>query len=353
MTTTKSPRARMPVQASLFDDTLAADTAQVALDAPDAPEVDPRQITIFSLFDADDYPVPASASASASASTSASAPVLAREIASETAQAMPKSSPAASSAKPSTGSSAKSSTAAPRNIERLETQFEALPAAWRDTLAPFMASDAYAPLCRFVDEERAAGKTVYPADVFRALRLTSPDDVKVVILGQDPYHGEDRGTPQAHGLAFSVPPGVRPPPSLRNIFKEISSSLGIAAPAHGCLDAWARQGVLLLNTVLTVERANAASHAKRGWEQCTDTLIRELAARHEHLVFMLWGAHAQNKRALLSGAHCVLEAPHPSPLSAHRGFLGSGHFVQANAYLKAHGKTPIDWRLPEEGVVLA
>jgi len=238
-------------------------------------------------------------------------------------------------------------------IQTLESQFEALPPAWRAHLKPFIDSDAYAPLCRFVDGEREAGKTVYPADVFRALRLTSPDDVKVVILGQDPYHGEDRGTPQAHGLAFSVPPAVRPPPSLRNIFKEIAASLGIQAPAHGCLDAWARQGVLLLNTVLTVERASAASHAKRGWEHCTDTLIQQLAARHENLVFMLWGAHAQNKRALLSGAHCVLEAPHPSPLSAHRGFLGCGHFAQANDYLQAHGRQPIDWRLPEEGLVLA
>jgi uracil-DNA glycosylase len=239
----------------------------------------------------------------------------------------------------------------------LEAQFDALPAAWRTHLKPFIDSDAYASLCRFVDGERAAGKTVYPADVFRALRLTSPDEVKVVILGQDPYHGEDRGMPQAHGLAFSVPPAVRPPPSLRNIFKEIAASLGYATPAHGCLDAWAKQGVLLLNTVLTVERNQAASHAKRGWEKCTDTLIHELAMRHEGLVFMLWGSHAQAKRALLDGksdrAHYVLEAPHPSPLSAHRGFLGCGHFARANDYLEAHGRQPIDWRLPDEGQVLA
>jgi len=169
-------------------------------------------------------------------------------------------------------------------------------------------------------------------DVFRALRLTSPDDVKVVILGQDPYHGDDRGTPQAHGLAFSVPPAVRTPPSLRNIFKEIAANFGHDTPRHGCLDTWARQGVLLLNTVLTVERGAAASHAKRGWEQCTDTLIRELANRHRGLVFMLWGAHAQAKRALFdASAHCVLEAPHPSPLSAHRGFLGCRHFALAKA----------------------
>ncbi|MEX3789906.1 uracil-DNA glycosylase [Paraburkholderia sp. JPY432] len=236
----------------------------------------------------------------------------------------------------------------------LEAQFAALPAAWRAHLKPFIDSDTYAPLCRFVDGERAAGKTIYPADVFRALRLTSPDEVKVVILGQDPYHGEDRGTPQAHGLAFSVAPHVRPPPSLRNIFKEIGASLGHATPQHGCLDSWARQGVLLLNTVLTVERDSAASHAKRGWEKCTDTLIHELATRHQNLVFMLWGAHAQAKRALLGGkSHYVLEAPHPSPLSAHRGFLGCGHFAKANEYLMQHGREPIDWRLPDDAQMLA
>jgi uracil-DNA glycosylase len=243
---------------------------------------------------------------------------------------------------------------APSPIPLLEAQFDALPPVWRAHLRPFIESDAYAPLCRFVDGERAAGKTVYPADVFRALRLTSPEDVKVVILGQDPYHGDDRGTPQAHGLAFSVPPAVRPPPSLRNIFKEIAASLGHEPPRHGCLDAWAKQGVLLLNTVLTVERDAAASHAKRGWEKCTDTLIHELAARHDGLVFMLWGAHAQAKRALLGGkSHYVLEAPHPSPLSAHRGFLGCGHFALANQYLTDHHRAPIDWRLPDEAQMLA
>jgi uracil-DNA glycosylase len=242
----------------------------------------------------------------------------------------------------------------PTPAPSLEAQFDALPPAWRTHLRPFTDSDAYAPLCRFVDGERAAGKTVYPTDVFRALRLTSPDEVKVVILGQDPYHGEDRGTPQAHGLAFSVPPAVRPPPSLRNIFKEIAASLGHEPPGHGCLDAWAKQGVLLLNTVLTVERDAAASHAKRGWEKCTDTLIHELATRHDGLVFMLWGAHAQAKRVLLGGkSHYVLEAPHPSPLSAHRGFLGCGHFALANEYLSKHDRQPIDWRLPDEAQMLA
>ncbi|WP_179403158.1 uracil-DNA glycosylase [Burkholderia guangdongensis] len=239
-------------------------------------------------------------------------------------------------------------------ILHLAAQFDALPPDWHALLAPFIASDTYAPLCRFVDGERAAGKTVYPADVFRALRLTHPDDVKIVILGQDPYHGDDRGTPQAHGLAFSVPPSVKPPPSLRNIFKEIAANFGHDAPHHGCLDTWARQGVLLLNTVLTVERGAAASHAKRGWEQCTDTLIRELARRHRGLVFMLWGAHAQAKRALFDPAeHCVLEAPHPSPLSAHRGFLGCRHFALANDYLAGQGRAPIDWRLPDEAATLA
>lgn len=239
-------------------------------------------------------------------------------------------------------------TSAPLGLSRpLESQFDTLPPAWREHLRAFVDSDGYRPLCTFVDTQIAAGKIVYPAEVFRALRLTSPDDVKVVIVGQDPYHGDDKGHPQAHGLAFSVPSPVRPPPSLRNIFKEIAAEFGYTMPAHGCLDAWARQGVLLLNTVLTVEQAKAASHAKRGWEACTDTLIHELAHRHEHLVFMLWGAHAQAKRALLDARpHCVLEAPHPSPLSAHRGFLGCGHFRLANEYLVANGRAPIDWQLP-------
>lgn len=217
-------------------------------------------------------------------------------------------------------------------------------------MAPFVASPAFAKLCAFVDGERAAGKTVYPDTVFHALELVEPDDIKVVILGQDPYHGEDNGIPQAHGLAFSVRPGVRPPPSLRNIFKEIAATFGHPIPAHGTLDYWAKQGVLLLNTVLTVERAQAASHAKKGWEGFTDTLIAELSARHSGLVFMLWGAHAQAKRALLQGRdHVILEAPHPSPLSAHRGFLGCRHFALANEALEARHRAPIDWQLPAAG----
>ncbi|VVE41906.1 uracil-DNA glycosylase [Pandoraea fibrosis] len=235
---------------------------------------------------------------------------------------------------------------------RVEDQFDALPADWKTLVSPFVRSDAYAPLCRFVDAEVAAGKTVYPADIFHALRMTSPGDVKVVILGQDPYHGDDHGIAQAHGMAFSVQRGVRVPPSLRNIYKEIERDLGISPPSHGHLDAWAKQGVLLLNTTLTVEAANAASHAKPfktgGWQACTDTLLCGLAAQQGPLVFLLWGSHAQAKAPLLAGhGHLLLEAPHPSPLSAHRGFLGCGHFSAANAFLAQHGKTPIDWRVPE------
>ena len=233
-------------------------------------------------------------------------------------------------------------------VPMLEHQFDALPMPWREHLGDFIRSPWYERLCHFVDGERSIGKTIYPDDVFRALQLTPPDAVKVVILGQDPYHGDDRGIPQAHGLAFSVRRGVRPPPSLKNIFKEIGTGLGPAAPTHGCLDHWAKQGVLLLNTVLTVERERPASHAKHGWEQCTDTLIRELAQARDGLVFMLWGAHAQAKTMLLAdNRHLVLEAPHPSPLSAHRGFLGCGHFAAANQHLQRTHRAPIDWRLPE------
>lgn len=234
---------------------------------------------------------------------------------------------------------------------RVEDQFAELPAAWQALAAPFVQSDWYAPLCEFVDGEVAAGKTVYPADIFHALRMTSPADVKVVILGQDPYHGDDHGIAQAHGLAFSVQRGVRVPPSLRNIYKEIERDLGFAAPTHGNLDAWARQGVLLLNTSLTVEAGNAGSHAKPfkkgGWQALTDALLAGLAAEYPSLVFLLWGSHAQAKAPLLAGnGHLLLEAPHPSPLSAHRGFLGCGHFSAANAFLAQQGKPQIDWHVP-------
>ncbi|MDM8359209.1 uracil-DNA glycosylase [Pandoraea communis] len=260
----------------------------------------------------------------------------------------PASTPAATAAKPG----ADNANAAGPLKGRVEDQFDALPNDWKTLVSPFVQSEAYAPLCHFVDAEVAAGKTVYPADIFHALRMTSPKDVKVVILGQDPYHGDDRGIAQAHGMAFSVQRGVRVPPSLRNIYKEIERDLGIPAPSHGNLDAWAKQGVLLLNTTLTVEAANAASHAKPfktgGWQACTDTLLSGLAAQQGPLVFLLWGSHAQAKAPLLAGhGHLLLEAPHPSPLSAHRGFLGCGHFSAANTFLVQHGKTPIDWRVPD------
>ncbi|CAG2152711.1 uracil-DNA glycosylase [Cupriavidus plantarum] len=237
----------------------------------------------------------------------------------------------------------------PTDVACLQAQVEALPAAWRALLAPCLQGAGWDDLCGFVDGERAAGKPVFPHAVFHALHLTPPEAVQVVILGQDPYHGT--GTvggaevPQAHGLAFSVPEGVKVPPSLRNIFKEIAAEYGTeGVRGSGNLEGWARQGVLLLNTVLTVEQGQAASHARRGWEAVTDCLIRALAATRPNLVFMLWGSHAQAKRALLAGNdHCVLEAPHPSPLSAHRGFLGCGHFRKANDFLAAQGRPGIDW----------
>ncbi|MDT6964482.1 uracil-DNA glycosylase [Cupriavidus sp. SZY C1] len=243
-----------------------------------------------------------------------------------------------------------STAAAAPAIDCLQTQVDALPAAWRTLLQPCLGNADWASLCDFVDGERAAGKPVFPHAVFHALHLTPPHAVQVVILGQDPYHGTGVvggvEVPQAHGLAFSVPDGVKVPPSLRNIFKEIGAEYGVApVRASGNLEGWARQGVLLLNTVLTVEQGSAASHARRGWEAVTDCLIHALAMSRPNLVFMLWGSHAQAKRALLEGqTHCVLEAPHPSPLSAHRGFLGCGHFRAANDWLERHGRPGIDWQ---------
>lgn len=197
----------------------------------------------------------------------------------------------------------------------------------------------------FLQQEKAAGKTVFPPGplVFNALNSTPLDQVRVVIIGQDPYHGPG----QAHGLSFSVPPGVRTPPSLQNIFKEIHRDLGLPIPPHGCLQSWAEQGVLLLNAVLTVEQAQAGSHAKRGWERFTSRVIEVINARREHCVFLLWGSYAQRKGEQIDRQrHCVLTSVHPSPLSAHRGFIGNGHFSAANQYLVEHGLTPIDWSLP-------
>lgn len=195
----------------------------------------------------------------------------------------------------------------------------------------------------FLLAEKGLGKIIYPkgADIFNALNSTPFDNVRVVILGQDPYHGTDNGKVQAHGLSFSVPHGVRPPPSLKNIFKELNIN-----PQHGNLQAWAEQGVLLLNATLTVEAASAGSHQGRGWEIFTDAIIAALNNQRQNIVFMLWGSYAQKKGALIDRTkHCVLQAPHPSPLSAHRGFLGCGHFVQANAYLKQQGLSEINWEI--------
>lgn len=200
----------------------------------------------------------------------------------------------------------------------------------------------------FLKEEKAAGKVIYPPSKlwFNALNSTAFNDVKVVILGQDPYHGPG----QAHGLCFSVLPGERVPPSLVNIYKELARDLNIVQPNHGCLQHWAEQGVLLLNATLTVQQATAGSHQNRGWETFTDAIIAALNAEREGLVFMLWGSYAQKKGAVIDNTrHLVLRAPHPSPLSAHRGFIGCGHFSRANDYLAQQGQKQIEWRLPTLG----
>ena len=221
--------------------------------------------------------------------------------------------------------------------------------SWKTPLADEFDSDHMATLREFLLQQKAAGKQIFPKseEYFRALDLTPLDQVRVVILGQDPYHGPG----QAHGLCFSVQPGVRPPPSLVNIYKELESDLGLSRPAHGFLEHWAKQGVLLLNSVLTVEMANAASHRGKGWEQFTDAIVRLIAAKPEPVVFMLWGSYAQKKAAFVKsieqgGRHLVLKAPHPSPLSAYNGFFGCRHFSKANAFLKQNGLPPVDWGLP-------
>jgi uracil-DNA glycosylase len=216
---------------------------------------------------------------------------------------------------------------------------------WKARLLDVLTGTPMQSLRAFLRAELAAGKVIYPppAQIFAALDATPFDQVKVVILGQDPYHGPG----QAHGLCFSVRPGVPVPPSLQNIFKEIQSDLGIAAPRHGDLRSWAAQGVLLLNAVLTVERGRAGAHQGMGWEAFTDAVIDRLNREREGLVFLLWGSPAQAKGRLVDRQrHLVLTAPHPSPLSAHRGFLGCRHFSQANAWLAGHGQAPIDWSLP-------
>jgi len=196
----------------------------------------------------------------------------------------------------------------------------------------------------FLVAEKQMGKVIYPAskNIFNAFNSTPLDNVKVVILGQDPYHGPN----QAHGLCFSVQPGIPAPPSLLNMFKELERDLGIPAPNHGCLQSWANQGVLLLNATLTVEQARAGSHQGRGWEEFTDRAIQLVNQQCNQVVFLLWGSYAQKKGAFIDrNRHLILKAPHPSPLSAHRGFIGCGHFSAANRYLLDHGKAAIDWRL--------
>jgi uracil-DNA glycosylase len=226
---------------------------------------------------------------------------------------------------------------------------QAIPESWRPALDPVLATPPLRALGGWLRAEEAAGKVVYPPRGVRlaALELTPLDAVRVVILGQDPYHGPG----QAHGLAFSVMRGVRTPPSLVNMYKELSSDLGIAPARHGHLEAWARQGVLLLNNALTVEQGQPASHQNRGWEALTDAAVAAVAARAEPCVFLLWGSHAQKKAARVPGLngshHLVLKAPHPSPLSAHAGFFGCRHFSRANAFLAEHGRGEIDWHLPE------
>jgi uracil-DNA glycosylase len=213
---------------------------------------------------------------------------------------------------------------------------------WHAPVETFFASADGDRLTQFLDERRRAGAIIYPPQPLRALMLTPFDAVRAVILGQDPYHRAG----QAHGLAFSVPPGVRPPPSLRNIFLELQRDLGCAPPSHGSLEGWARQGVLLLNAVLTVEEGAPGAHAGRGWEALTAALLSALADDARPKVFMLWGAFAQARRAGIGAPHLVLECNHPSPLSARRPpvpFLGCCHFSRANAFLESNGRGAIDW----------
>jgi uracil-DNA glycosylase len=218
---------------------------------------------------------------------------------------------------------------------------------WNPLLRDEFEKDYWRELMAFVAEERARAAVFPPPDqVFAALHLTPYAEVKVLILGQDPYHGEG----QAHGLCFSVRPGVPKPPSLENIEKEMVDDLGVALPDHGSLEAWARQGVLLLNATLTVRARSAASHQKKGWETFTDEVIRVVNDKPDTVVFILWGAYARKKRALIdTSRHVVLESPHPSPLSAHRGFFGSKPFSRANAALVAAGREPVDWTIPPLG----
>lgn len=216
---------------------------------------------------------------------------------------------------------------------------------WNPLLNAEFEKPYWRDLMAFVAAERASGPVYPPKDeVFAALHLTPHAEVKVMILGQDPYHGPN----QAHGLCFSVRPGVPKPPSLENIHRELTDDLGCPAPAHGSLEGWARQGVLLLNATLTVRARRAASHQKKGWETFTDQVIRVVNDKQDRVVFLLWGASARRKKELIDRTrHTVIESPHPSPLSAHRGFFGSRPFSRANAALTESGRAPVDWCVPD------
>jgi uracil-DNA glycosylase len=219
--------------------------------------------------------------------------------------------------------------------------------SWQAVLQDEFNQDYMLQLRAFLQREKQAGKQIYPPGplIFNALNSTPLDKVRVVILGQDPYHNPG----QAHGLCFSVLPGVDPPPSLLNIYKELQRDTGFVPPRHGFLQSWADQGVLLLNAVLTVERSKAASHQGKGWERFTDRIVAVLNERKEGLVFLLWGSYAQKKGQIISRQrHLVLESAHPSPLSAHRGFLGNGHFSKTNVWLQQRGVAPIHWQLPDQ-----
>ena len=217
--------------------------------------------------------------------------------------------------------------------------------SWKTALRDEFEQPYMRELGDFLRREKASGKVIYPPGplIFNALNSTPLEQVRVVILGQDPYHGSG----QAHGLCFSVQPGVAQPPSLQNIFKELKRDLNLEIPGHGYLQHWADQGVLMLNTSLTVEQAMTGSHAKMGWQRLTDRIIELVSERRSNVVFMLWGAHAQSKAKLIDPTkHLLLKSVHPSPLSAHRGFIGNGHFSRANQFLKQQGLAPIDWTLP-------
>ena len=222
-----------------------------------------------------------------------------------------------------------------------------LESSWRAVLGGEFDKDYMRDLRQFLAQQKEAGKVIYPpgSQWFSAFNNTPFDKVRVVILGQDPYHGPN----QAHGLCFSVLPGVKVPPSLANMYKELQSDLAVQPPGHGCLTSWAKQGVLLLNATLTVEQADAGAHQGKGWEQFTDQAIRLLNAQREGIVFLLWGSYAQKKGAFIdSSRHLVLKSVHPSPLSAYRGFLGCKHFSATNDYLQQNGQPIINWQLPSE-----